>query len=145
MSAGVQEHMHRPPGVAAQDDRPVTHPRDEEVAGTGDLALMADEQPGAGEQFLEFLAVEFGRDEDLAADRAVFRIDHLVDGQCCCHSALPPCCLSPVAAAPLTPVASAPLPPVAAAPLPPVAYAPAQRRRVILLTRVDPGAVAAGE
>ena len=65
--------MHRALRVAAQDHRLLAHARDEEVARLRDQALMPDEQPGAGEQFLQFLAVEFRRDEDLAADRAALR------------------------------------------------------------------------
>ena len=81
MPAGVQEHVHRAGPVAAQDHQLLAHAGDEEVAGIGDLALVPDEQPGAGEQFLQFLAVKFRRHEDLAADRAVLQVDHPVDGQ----------------------------------------------------------------
>ncbi len=73
--------MHRALRVAAQDHQLLAHARDEEVARLGDQALVPDEQPGAGEQLVQFLAVEVGRDEDLAADHAALDVDHLVDGQ----------------------------------------------------------------
>jgi hypothetical protein len=37
---------------------------------------MADEQPGAGEDFLEFLLVDFFVRENLAADQALAQVDH---------------------------------------------------------------------
>jgi len=65
MPAGVQEDMHPAPGVAAENDRLVAHPGHKEIAGVGDLAFMADEQPGTREQLLQFLPVEVGGNEDL--------------------------------------------------------------------------------
>ncbi len=73
--------MDRALRVAAEDHRFLAHARDEEVARIGYQALVPDEQPGAREQLLQFLAVEVGRDEDLAADGTAFEVDHLVDGQ----------------------------------------------------------------
>ena len=58
MPAGVQEHVHRAGLVAAQDHRLLAHARDEEVARLRDLAFVPDEQPGAGEQLLQFLAIQ---------------------------------------------------------------------------------------
>ncbi len=78
MAAGVQEHVHRAGLVAADDHRFLAHARDEEVARIGDLALVADEQPGAGEQFFQFFPVEFRGNENLAADRAALVVDHPV-------------------------------------------------------------------
>ncbi len=71
--------MHRAGLVAAQDHQLLAHARDVEVAGLGDQAFVPDEQPGAGEQFLQLLAIRLGRDEDLAADGAALRVDHPVD------------------------------------------------------------------
>ena len=61
--------------VAAHDDRLLAHPRDDEIAGVRDLALMPDEQPGAGEDPLQLLGVDLLVDEDLAADLAGSEID----------------------------------------------------------------------
>jgi len=46
--AGVQEDVNRAFCVAAEDDGFLTHAGDEEVPGVGNLAFMADEQPGSG-------------------------------------------------------------------------------------------------
>jgi len=81
MAAGVQEHMHGAGCVATQDNRFLTHAGGEEITRLGDQAFVSDEQPCAGEELLQFLAVEVGRDEDFAADHAALQVDHLVHGQ----------------------------------------------------------------
>src|SRR6202044_2369360 len=68
-------------GVAAHDDGFVTHPRYEIVARLRDLALVADEQPGAAEQTFKFFLMKLGRDKDLAADQPALRVDQLIDRQ----------------------------------------------------------------
>ena len=78
--------MHRAPGVPTQYDGFPAHAGHEEIARIWNLAFVADEKPGAGEEFLEFFLIEFRRDEDVPADGAATGIDHLVDWQCCCHS-----------------------------------------------------------
>ncbi len=56
MPAGVEKDVDAVLLIAAQDHRFAAHPGREVVAGVGDLALMADEQPGARKQPLQFLA-----------------------------------------------------------------------------------------
>ena len=75
VAAGVEEDVDLAFPVAAQDHRFLAHARDEEVAGVRDLALVADEQPGAGEQPLQLLLVDLLVDEDLAADLPRCQID----------------------------------------------------------------------
>jgi hypothetical protein len=62
--------------VPAQDDRFIAHAGDEEVARFGNLAFMPNEQPGASEQFLQFLAVNIGRREDFAVNGSGGEVDH---------------------------------------------------------------------
>src|SRR6516165_372623 len=76
MAAGIQEHVHRALCIAAQDYRFLAHTGNEEVAWIWNLAFVADEQPCAGEQLLQLLAVQLWRDEDLAADNTPFGVDH---------------------------------------------------------------------
>jgi hypothetical protein len=76
MAAGIEEYMNPALVVAAQDDGLVTHTGDEKIARFGNLAVVADEQPGAGEEFLQFLAVNIRRGEDVAIDGARGEIDH---------------------------------------------------------------------
>ena len=61
--------------VAAQDDGFLAHSRDKEIAGLRDLALMADKQPSAREEPLQFLPVDLLVDKDLAADPPRRHID----------------------------------------------------------------------
>src|SRR5438094_70210 len=81
--------MHFAGPVAAQQNRFLTHARDEEIAGVRDLALMADKQPGAGEDALLLLGVDRVVDEDLAADPPGLEIDQpgAVPGTACRHHA----------------------------------------------------------
>src|SRR5260370_38465037 len=64
MAARIEKDMDLADAVAAQEHRLLGHPRDDEVAGVGDLALMPDEEPGAGEDALQFLGVDRLVDED---------------------------------------------------------------------------------
>src|SRR5437764_8747439 len=81
--------MHLAGPVAAQQNRFLTHARDDEIAGVRDLALMADKQPGAGEDALLLLGVDLVVDEDLAADPPGLEIDQprSVPGTACRHHA----------------------------------------------------------
>src|SRR5438477_4628903 len=75
MSARIQKDMHLAGAVAAQDHRLLAHPRRRVIAGVRDLALMADEEPGAREDPLLLLGVDRLVDKDLAADLPGLRID----------------------------------------------------------------------
>ena len=75
VAARVQVHADAARGVPAEDDRLLPHGRDEEVARPRDLALVAEEEPGAGEHALELLPVDLVADEDLAADDAPVDVD----------------------------------------------------------------------
>ena len=61
--------------VAAQDHRLGAHARREVIAGFRDLALVPDKQPGAREEFFEFLGEDAVIDKDFAADDAALGID----------------------------------------------------------------------
>ena len=53
------------------EDGVFAHVGGEEVAGIGDLGLMAEEEPAAGEDALLFLLVDVGFDVDAAADQTL--------------------------------------------------------------------------
>src|SRR5579883_2906521 len=72
--AGVQQHVDRHVRVAREDHALLAHAGDEVVAGVRDLALVTNEQPGAGEDLLLLLLVNLVRDEDLA-DRKSTRLN----------------------------------------------------------------------
>jgi hypothetical protein len=52
VAAGIQEYVYLAGAVAAQDHRRLAHAGHEIVAGVRHLALMADKQPGTGEDLL---------------------------------------------------------------------------------------------
>ena len=52
MAAGVEEGVNEALPVTHEEDGFLAHASIEEIARLGDLALMADEQPGAGEDAL---------------------------------------------------------------------------------------------
>ena len=68
MPTGVQEHVDRLLPVPAQEHRFLPHTRHKVVPGFGNLAFMADEQPGAREDPLHLLLVDVFIDEDFTAD-----------------------------------------------------------------------------
>ena len=70
--------MHATAPVTAQDDRLLAHGRDQVVAGISDLALVADEEPGAREHLLLLGAIDVLVDEDLAADDSAVDVDEAV-------------------------------------------------------------------
>ena len=76
MAAGVQKDVDHAGFVADQNHRFLTHPRAEEIARIGDLAFMADKQPGAGENRLKLLAIDFLADESAAIQNAFVQICH---------------------------------------------------------------------
>ena len=78
MPAGIEEYVNPPRFVAAQDHRLRAHARGEIIAGARDLAFVPDKQPGAREQFFEFLGEDAVIDKDFAADDAALGIDEAV-------------------------------------------------------------------
>src|SRR6185369_12177892 len=75
VAARVEIYVDAARGVPAEDDRLLPHGRDEKVARPRDLALVAEEEPGAGEHALELLPVDLVADEDLAADDPPVDVD----------------------------------------------------------------------
>src|SRR5206468_448506 len=73
--ARVEKDAEPPRAVAAQDDRFLAHRRAEIVTRLRDLALVTDEEPGAGEDPLELLPVDLLAHEDLAADDPALDVD----------------------------------------------------------------------
>src|SRR5262245_60082016 len=91
MTTRVEEHADPSRAVAAQDDRLLAHRRRQVVARLGDLALVADEEPGAGEDPLELLPVDLLAHEDLAADDPALDVDEALQGsRLCAGHAGPP-------------------------------------------------------
>ncbi len=78
MPAGVQKDVDRLLPVATQEHRFLPHTRYKVIPWLGNLAFMADEQPGAGEDALQLLLVDVFIDEDLAADLPGGHIDQTV-------------------------------------------------------------------
>lgn len=72
---GVQEHMQLALPVTGEDHRLIAHLGDEVVIRVGDLAFVANEEPGAGEDLCQFLPVDLVTDEDLTADFPALQID----------------------------------------------------------------------
>src|SRR5262249_21140459 len=79
VTARVQKDVDAAPAVAAENDRFLAHRRGEEISGPRDLALVADEEPGAREDPLALLCVDLLAHEDLAADDPAVGIDQAVD------------------------------------------------------------------
>src|SRR5439155_14592251 len=72
--AGVQEDVDAAAAVATEDHRFLAHRRHREVAGSRDLTLVADEEPGSREDLLLLLAIDRLVHEDLAADDPALRV-----------------------------------------------------------------------
>ena len=75
VTADVEEGVDGAAAVAHDQDGVFAHVGGEVVAGIGDLGLVAEEEPAAGENALQFLLVDVGFDEDATADKAAFRVD----------------------------------------------------------------------
>src|ERR1700730_2709841 len=91
MAARIEKHMDFAGPVAAQDHRFLAHSRDKEIPWFWNLALVAYKQPGAGEEPLQFFAVDLLIDKDLAADLPRFHVHETrpVSMLACCHYILP--------------------------------------------------------
>src|SRR5499425_991708 len=87
MPADVEEGVDGALAVAYHQDRVFTHKRAEEVAGLGDLTLMAQKQPAAGEDLHQLLLVDLRLDEDAPADQPLRGVHQRLDVRC--HT-LPP-------------------------------------------------------
>ena len=68
VAADVEEGADRAVGVAHHEDRVLAHVGGEVVPGIGDLGLVAEEQPAAGKDLLQFLLVDVGLDEDFLVE-----------------------------------------------------------------------------
>src|SRR5439155_17432965 len=79
MTADIEEGADHSGGVADDQHRVFAHRGREEIAGLRDLAVMAQEQPAAREDALQFLAVDLRLDKDAAADQAALVIDETRD------------------------------------------------------------------
>src|ERR1700722_6215382 len=75
MPADVEEGVDLTRGVAHHQNRVFAHIGGEEIAGQRDLALVAQEQPAARENPLQFLLVDLWLDENPAAEQTVLGID----------------------------------------------------------------------
>ena len=75
VAAGVEEGVDDVLPVARDDDLFLAHAGDDEVAGVGDLALVAEEEPRAGEYLLQLLLVDRLVDVDLAGDEPLVEVD----------------------------------------------------------------------
>ena len=68
MPAGIEEYVDFTRSVAAQDHGFLAHPRDKEITGIGNLALMPDQQPRTGKDAFQLLLVDLVIDKDLTAE-----------------------------------------------------------------------------
>src|SRR5262245_7003122 len=93
MPADVEEGMDGALAVAYHQDRVFTHKRAEEIAGLGDLTLMAEKQPAAGEDLHQLLRVDLRLDEDATADQTLLGVHQLLYVRC--HGRAPPVRLFP--------------------------------------------------
>jgi hypothetical protein len=76
----VQKSMDDLLAVTRQDDGLLTHGGHEVISRFGELALVADKEPGTGEDLLLLLLVDVLVDEDLTADTTAVQIDQLLHG-----------------------------------------------------------------
>src|SRR5262249_13429209 len=79
VAAYVEEGAHRAPAVPHHQDRVFSHIGAEEIPRIGDLALMAQKQPAAGEDALQLLLVDVALDENAPTDEAVIDINQTLD------------------------------------------------------------------
>src|SRR5439155_17522803 len=73
--------MHLASRVAHDQNRVLAHVSGKEVARLRNLALMAQEQPAAGEDLLQLLLVDPRLDKDAPTDQTLFGIDQ---SECVC-------------------------------------------------------------
>src|SRR5215831_1156467 len=74
VAADVEKGADLPRAVPHHQDRVLAHGGTEEVAGVGDLALVAQKQPAAGEDLRQLLLVDLWLDKDAPADQAALGI-----------------------------------------------------------------------
>ena len=89
VAADVQEGVYLALPVAGDQHRVLPHVGGEEVAWLGDLGLVAQEQPAAGEDLLQFFLVYVLSAEDAGAYETAIEVDQLV-GVCENHALLLP-------------------------------------------------------
>ncbi len=77
---GVQKSMDDPLAVTRQDDGLLTHGGHEVITRFGDLTLVADKEPGMGEDLLLLVLIDVLIDKDLTADAAAVQVDQLRHG-----------------------------------------------------------------
>ena len=85
MAADIQKGVDLAVAVAHHQHRVLAHIGRVEIAGLGDLALVAQEQPAAGEDLLLLLLVDLRLDKDAAADEPVVAVDQpfeIADHRC---------------------------------------------------------------
>jgi len=87
VAADVEKGADLPRAVPHHQDRVLAHVGTEEVAGVGDLALVAQKQPATGEDPLQLLRIDLRFDKDTSTDQAVLGI-HQTPG--IRHHATPP-------------------------------------------------------
>ena len=76
--ADIEKGAHDAVAAAHDQHRVLAHPGREKVARPRDLALVAQEQPAAGKDLLQFLFIDLLLDEDAAADEAAVGVDQRV-------------------------------------------------------------------
>ena len=67
VTADIQKGVHLALRIAHHQHGIFTHIGGEKIAGRGNLALMAQKEPAAGKDLLQFLLVDRRLDEDTAA------------------------------------------------------------------------------
>ena len=79
VAADVQEGVDPALPVAGDEDGVLAHVGGEEVAGVGDLGLVAKEEPAAGKNLLQLLLVDGFLAENARADQALIQVNQVID------------------------------------------------------------------
>src|SRR6201988_2037628 len=77
MAADVEERPHLACCVAHHQNRVFAHVSGEEIARMGDLALMAQKEPAAGENPLQLLLVDLGLNKKAPPDQSAIGVDQM--------------------------------------------------------------------
>src|SRR5262245_28409774 len=75
MAADIEECADFARSVAHHQNRVFAHIGGKEIAGLRDLAVMAQKEPAAGKDPLQFLLINIRLDKDAATDQTLFGID----------------------------------------------------------------------
>src|SRR5258708_23025891 len=87
MAADVEKGMHAAAAIANHQYRVLAHIGGQEIAGLGNLAVMAQKQPASREELPQLLFVNLRLDKNAATDQPAIGINEA--GEFACHPAPP--------------------------------------------------------